>query len=165
MKLFLLLLISAQTFAQLEVKDYSIMVNDNRYDFTLMSDGKNSKTKIMKVLTCDKNDFEELKDNIKECYVKYKIEFTDFYILPIDKTNTEDNKSTIVESYLSKIDEIRMAENLSTIRIRFTELYDKSTRSWQINYDLKSKLKINEIDNFHQAVIPANVCYLISGRE
>ena len=115
----ILLLISNQTFAQLQETKETVLIDGKEYCFTLLSYGQYSKTKSMKVLTCDKKHCQKIKLNIKECYKKYKIDYTDFYIIPIDKNNSDNSEIIILEKCLQRIDEIRMSQNLSTIQIQF----------------------------------------------
>jgi len=159
-----ILIFSTQVFAQLQITNDSVSVNGNKYKFTLMSYGKHSKAKPMKAFTCDINEIEKVKDNIQKCYQKYKIEYTDFYIMPIDK-NLKDDETTILDLYLKRIDEIRMSNNLSTIRFPFKEYYDNSIKDLKIIYDTSTQIKLTKVKNLHQNIKAENICYLISGRK
>lgn len=162
-KLILIILISVQVFAQQQTTNDSLSVNDKKYYFTLLSYGEYSKSKPIKVFTCNKKDFKKVKENIQKCYKKYKIEYTEFYIIPIDKN--DNNKKLIISSCLNKIDKIRMLNNLSTIQIPFKEYYDTNIKTMKFNYEKNNLKEFNKIEDFHQNVNAKNICYLISGRE
>ena len=162
-KLILIILISAQVFAQRQTTNDSLSVNNKIYYFTLLSYGKYSKSKPMKVFTCNKKDLKKVKEKVQKCYKKYKIEYTEFYVIPIDKD--DNNKNLIISSYLNKIDKIRMLNNLSTIQIPFREYYDSDLKKTKFNYEKTTLKEINEIQDFHQNVNAKNICYLISGRK
>jgi hypothetical protein len=162
-KLIFILLISTQVFAQLQITNDSISVNGKKHPFTILSYGKYSKTKPMKVFTCDKNDFQKVKENIQECFTKYKIDYTDFYIIPIDSKHCNDSTNMILKKYLNRIDEIRISQNLSTIQIQFKEYHDG--KDLKIIYDETSLVILEKIENLHQNINSKNICYLVSGRK
>lgn len=160
-----LILISYQTFAQLQETQETVLIDGKEYCFTLLSYGEYSKSKAMKVLTCDKKNYENIKLNITKCHKKYKIDYTDFYIIPIEKNYSDNSEIIILEKCLQRIDEIRMSQNLSTIQIHFKEYYDKETKDFKIIYEQNTLVEINKIKNLHQNINEENVCYIISGRK
>lgn len=162
-KLILIILISVQVFAQQQTTKDSLSVNNKNYYFTLLSYGKFSKSKPMKVFTCNKKDLKKVIENIQKCYKKYKIEYTEFYVIPIDKN--DNNNKLIISSYLYKIDKIRMLNNLSTIQIPFREYYDSDTKITKFDYEKTTLKELNEIQDFHQNINAKNICQLISGRK
>ena len=161
----ILLLISNQTFAQLQETKETVLIDGKEYCFTLLSYGQYSKTKSMKVLTCDKKHYQKIKLNITKCRKKYKIDYTDFYIIPIDKNNSDNSEIIILEKCLQRIDEIRMSQNLSTVQIQFKEYYDEKIKDRNIIYEQNTLVEINKIKNLHQNINEKDVCYIISGRK
>jgi hypothetical protein len=163
--LIILLLISNLTFAQLQETNETILINGEKFSFTLLSYSKYSKAKPAKVFTCDKKNFEKIKLNIRECYKKYKIQYTDFYVIPIDKIKCKNSEIIILEKCLQRIDEIRISKNLSTIQIQFNEYYDKETKDLKITYEKNILVEINKIENLYQNINVEDVCYEMSGRK
>lgn len=124
------------------------------YKYILLSFGENSRTKPFKVFTCDSKNLTKIICSIEKYHKKYKLEFTDFYILSID--NKEIKDETLVYDYLNVIDEFRMKNNLSTILIDFDEYYDKSSKTKKYNY-LDSRKKIESLKDLHQNIKPNEV--------
>ena len=104
-----------------------------------------------------------VKNNIKKCYIKYKIEYTEFYLIPIDEN--DDNKILIINHCLKKIDDARMLNNLSTIQVPFKENYDNNIKNIKFNYEKNNLKDFNKIEDFHQNVNAKNICHLIIVRE
>ncbi|TGD58589.1 hypothetical protein [Flavobacterium humi] len=159
--LFLILFFSTQLYAQLEVTSDTITVDGKNYGLTLLSYGKHSKSKPLKLFVCAKKDFYKVDKNIQECYKNHKIEYTDFYILSIEGGNTNPYFNQILEKGLNKIDETRMSKKLSTLQIQYKEYYNEADKTWKIVYDKNNLTEISKIKNLYQDISTKNICKLL----
>ena len=155
----ILFLFTVQLLAQGIKQTDSIYINDKTVYFTHLSFGKYSKAKSVKIFTCLKKDLNTFEKKIRKCYKKHKVNFTEFYLIPIGTDDTDNGK--IIKSVINKIDKIRMSNNLSTIQIPFKELYDSNTKNIKIIYDKDILIEINEIKNLHQIISIKQVCNLM----
>lgn len=160
-RLIIILFFSAQLFAQLQVTNDTVAVNSKNYELTLLSYGKHSKSKPLKLFICNKKDLQKIKKDIQDCYKKYKIEYTDFYILSIDGGSSNTSFHQILEKSLNKIDEKRMSKKLSTLQIQYKEYYSETDKDWKIVYDKSNLTETNKIKNLYQNVNPKDICNLL----
>ncbi|PJE39473.1 MAG: hypothetical protein CUR32_12345 [Flavobacterium sp.] len=151
--------------AQHQVINDTIVINGEKIDFKLISFGKYSKSKPLIALTCCKSDLKKVEKQIIKCYRKYKVEYTDFYIIGIKKNTNYEKKAIIIEAYLKRIDERRIQNELSTIQIPFIEYNDVSLKKVKYKYERTLLIEPNKINNLYQDVNKMQVCYLISGRK
>ncbi len=152
-KIFCLLLINHLIYSQDYVKNDSLKVKGITYTFSHISFGNSNLTKYYKVLTCNTNDYNKVKNEIINCANKTKLEFSEFYLLSVPVCNTNDEE-TLTE-FMYKIDTTRIILNLSTSLINFK--YNNQTNKFEylINEELKN---IKYLKNYKLRIRPKEVC-------
>ena len=146
-------------YSQDYIKKDSIKINDKTYHYTHISYGKSSLTKYFKVMTCNFNMTSKVEKEIISCNHKFKLEFTEFYILstPNCESNSEEDRVILLE-LLRKIDIERMSLNLSTSLVNYKYNIEKNKFEYFINEPDKN---IENYKHFKYKIRPNEICEFI----
>lgn len=146
-----LLFFSSFLFSQDYINNDSIFVNNQKLETTHISYGNTSLVKNFKIISCESNDYEKIKEKIIEYCYQMKKEYSEIYIISIPKISKLSTKEldNIHNSFINKIDNERMNMNLSTALIKFK--YDFKIDKF--TYFLEEpKREISELKNFYSNI-------------
>ncbi|MBC7640730.1 MAG: hypothetical protein H7174_00070 [Flavobacterium sp.] len=144
----IILLISFKTLAQDHIVKDTLFFKLRKFDITHIDYGKHSSERPMILLTCNNNNYQKMQSSIVKCFKKYKVEFTDFYILCIEKNNS--NYYAVVRSFIKKINIERTKNNLDLYNVDETNL---------------NKKKYTPADDFFKNVNYKEICYYLTGNK
>lgn len=145
------LFFSTFSFSQDYVIIDSLKINETNYKTMHISDGNSSFYKAFAVIAIIENDLEIVKNKIIQCYLNGKHEYTEIYLIALQDDNNI-QKNIVLETFISKIDEHRMKNNLYTaltpysVTPYFKFTYHTEQKKRNLN-ELKNLYLINNIDN------------------
>lgn len=151
----LLLLLANLLFSQDYVIIDSLKINETSYKTMYISDGKSSFYKAFAVITVAENELDTIKNKIIQCYLNGKHEYTEIYLITIFENNVDKNR--ILETFITKIDEYRMKNNLYTVLIPNT-----STPYFKFTYHTDQKRRtLSELNNLYFVKNNDNICSIL----
>lgn len=152
-----LFFISSNLNAQDYIINDSLIINGINQEYLHISFGKYSSTKNFKVITCNEDEVTVFEKEIIKCASKNKLEFSEFYLVPLSKMNS--NKQIhdvdILVALLKKIDQERMKLNLSTSLIRFKYSFENDIFEYDTTKPLK---KVDEFKHYKRVDNLSDVC-------
>lgn len=150
-----LLFSSSLLFSQDFIKIDSLQVGEKFYTTIHISDGKYSFYKAFAVIAVAENELETIKNKIIQCYLNGKHEYTEIYLITIFENNVDKNR--ILETFITKIDEYRMKNNLYTVLIPNT-----STPYFKFTYHTDQKRRtLSELNNLYFVKNNDNICSIL----
>lgn len=137
--------------------------NSQKYNYLHFSWGQSSCSKPFKIIVCSSNDLKTIETNLRICQ-KFKLEYTDYYILSLTDISKSRQYIKIIKAFLLRVDEKRIAKNLSRVIVR-----DKMKNKTKFNIETKNfkevfdATNLNDVEDLYINIKPELICNTVRG--
>ncbi|MBG6112158.1 hypothetical protein H4V97_001908 [Flavobacterium sp. CG_23.5] len=137
--------------------------NSQKYNYLHFSWGQSSYSKPFKIIVCSSKDLKTIETNLRICQ-KFKLEYTDYYILSLTDISTSHQCIKIIKAFLNTVDKKRIGANLSRVIVR-KKMEDKTNSNQKIEYfvDVSKTACLNDVEDLYINVEPKSLCNAIRG--